>query len=69
MKTWRADDGHSLPDLLVATAILGLVMAGLLGILQSGTTGAPVGRSAGRGAAIGPRRPGADREGASRSGL
>ena len=37
MKSWRADDGHSLPDLLVATAILGLVMAGLLGILQSGT--------------------------------
>lgn len=37
MKAWRADDGSSLPDLLVATAVLGLVMAGLLGILQSGT--------------------------------
>jgi type II secretory pathway component PulJ len=37
MKAWRTDDGHSLPDLLVATAILGLVMAGMLGIVQSGT--------------------------------
>ena len=38
MKTWRAHAGFSLIDLLVATAALGLVMAGLLAILRSGTT-------------------------------
>jgi type II secretory pathway component PulJ len=37
MKPWRADSGYSLSDLLVATAVVGLVMAALLGILQSGT--------------------------------
>jgi type IV pilus assembly protein PilW len=38
MTRCRADAGYSLPDLLVAAAATGLVMAGLLGILQSGTT-------------------------------
>ena len=38
MKTWRAHAGYSLLDLLVATAAMGLVMAGLLTILRSGTT-------------------------------
>ena len=38
MKTWRAPAGSSLLDLLVATAAMGLVMAGLLTILRSGTT-------------------------------
>ena len=37
-KTCRADAGHSLIDLVVATAAMGLVMAGLLAILRSGTT-------------------------------
>ena len=34
----HADAGYSLIELLVATAVLGLVMAGLLVILRSGTT-------------------------------
>jgi type II secretory pathway component PulJ len=38
MKPWRASPGYSLLDLLVATAAMGLVMAGLLTILRSGTT-------------------------------
>ena len=38
MKTWRADAGSSLIDLLVAAAAMGLVMAGLLVILRSGTS-------------------------------
>jgi type II secretory pathway component PulJ len=33
----RASGGFSMPDLLIATAILGLVMAGLFGVLRSGT--------------------------------
>src|SRR4249920_1884831 len=37
MKIWRAPSGYSLVDLLVATAAMGLVMAGLLTILRSGT--------------------------------
>ena len=37
MKPWRAPSGYSVLDLLVATAAMGLVMAGLLTILRSGT--------------------------------
>jgi type II secretory pathway component PulJ len=37
MTTWRTSGGFSMPDVLIATAVLGLVMAGLLGVLQSGT--------------------------------
>jgi type IV pilus assembly protein PilW len=37
MPWWRASGGFSMPELLVTTAVVGLVMAGLLGILQSGT--------------------------------
>src|SRR5262245_42186552 len=36
MTTWRDAAGHSLAELLVATASIGLVMAGVLGILSSG---------------------------------
>jgi type IV pilus assembly protein PilW len=35
MTTWRGAEGHSLPELLVAMAVLGLVMAGALSLLQS----------------------------------
>ena len=36
---WRDARGVTLPELLVATAVLGLLMAGLLGLLQAGTAG------------------------------
>jgi prepilin-type N-terminal cleavage/methylation domain-containing protein len=35
MTAWRGARGHSLPELLVAMAVLGLVMAGALSLLQS----------------------------------
>ncbi len=35
MKAWCPAGGYSLAELLVATAVLGLVMAGILGLLQS----------------------------------
>ena len=36
MSAWRAPGGYSLPDLLVSTAVAGLVLAAMLGILRSG---------------------------------
>jgi hypothetical protein len=38
MGSWRAAAGHSLAELLVASAVIGLVMAGVLTILRSGIT-------------------------------
>jgi prepilin-type N-terminal cleavage/methylation domain-containing protein len=35
VKTWRSAGGYSLPEVLVASAVLGLVMAGTMGLLQS----------------------------------
>ena len=36
MRGWRVQTGHSLVDVLVATAVMGLVMAATLSLLQSG---------------------------------
>lgn len=36
MATWRLAPGYSLVELLVGTAVLGIVMAGVLGLLRSG---------------------------------
>jgi type II secretory pathway component PulJ len=36
MDSWRGAGGHSLAELLVATAVIGLVLAGVFTVLQSG---------------------------------